>query len=192
MADDRDSSGWTDSPVTKDRLSFGGHDASSLLTGVVVGAALGALLLHLFQKKRSTEEPPIRVKGGSTKFEVMSSVIYWVEDGSKRQWRLSGDREKRTDNYKVCIDVVENGVPKRREVFGDVVRVYYQDDNHWVQLKAHSKKTKLHSHDYVEQDKNYLQLLTHPRNILKIQVGNKVPYFADDATFTEMVVYDIV
>lgn len=148
--DDRDSSGWTDSPVTKDRLSFGGHDASSLLTGFVFGAALGALILHLFKKRAFSEEPPIRVKGGSMEFRLLTDTMYWKPLGGMK-WKVS-DGTRAKEYYQATIIVKSSGKCVSQTKPGNV-RVTYSDGT-WVELKATGKQTRLKSSAPLELSDN--------------------------------------
>ena len=176
-----------DTSMRHDRLSFGVSAGPRLLTGAAIGAALGAFAAYCLRKV--SEEPPIRVKGGSTEFEILSGTVTWEQEGSRRNWRLSLG-EKRTDDYLVKIEVEKNGVTTVNCYRGDVVRVYH-DEHEWVELKARGRQTKLKSPQRdVERRKGRDEIVVHPRDIYKIQVGNSVPYFAADAKLIGMVVCD--
>ena len=186
MTDYRDDE--LETSIVHDRLPFVSPAASRLLTGAAIGAALGAFAAFCF--KRSSEEPPIRVKGGSTIFEILSANVWWEPEGSRRTWRLS-EGEKQNSSYTVKLTVKEGGRPQTTTHVGDVVRVYV-DQNSFVEFKAHgnvTKRTKVHSNDHdLVKPVGLEQNIVHPQSIHRIQVGVTIPYFAADAEFVEMIV----
>jgi hypothetical protein len=190
MADYGDSDRTREFPMEPERRSLGSFDAPSLFTGALVGTALGALFAFFIRRPRADDEPPIRVKGGSIHFEVLDDDIYWVEDGSKKKWRLSDGEKGPAEKYSVDVVVTQHGTTTRRSYL-DVNRVIvrYDADLAFVEIKSAGRHSKVTSRDEMNSESDP-RLVTHPRNIKEIQLDNKVVYFAADGHLDEMVIYN--
>jgi hypothetical protein len=186
MPEHSDSNSSTDSSVTQ--LSQGRHDAPRLLLGALIGAAIGALVAFFIPKPRVDDEPPIRVKGGSIIFELLSASVYWVprEQGNKKKWKLSGNRIKPTYDYIVTVWYKKDGEVKKAEAIGDKIRVHY--DQRWVELKAPNKKTMLDDANRDLELQADPTLLKHPNSIERILVNGDVVYQPSYGDFEEMII----
>ena len=153
-----------------------------ILLGGLIGAAIWAILARL---RFRSEEPPIRVKRGTTTFELLSTSIIWEPvGGSRRKWRLS-DGEKHSDDYTADV-VTKGGTSSHR---GGLLR-FYMNEHTFVMLQSEGRRTMLTSPQYDLRLSSDRRTLTHPLDIDRIQIDSKVPYFAKDAELQEVLVRD--
>jgi hypothetical protein len=175
-----------------DDTSLGGFDSQSLITGALVGATLGALLVHLLKGRRGSEEPPILVKGGgSLDYELLHGSIYWVQNGSKKILHLSGGTRNQA-KYEIQLTVKKNhGGTEKTTCKEHKVEIHYEVQRRWVELKATGNHTTLVSHDDLEPESDP-QILKHPMNIEEIHVGSHgdVIYRPGDGIFEELLLLD--
>ena len=171
MVDDRDSGGGKDFAATKERFSLGGHDVPSLVTGAVVGAVVGAAFTHFFLRFLSGDEPPIRIKGGSMRFDLVTQIINWKKDGSAKKWKLS-DGTRGREEYNVIILVKPGSSCSSQTVSGKKVRVQHSDGS-WVQIKGTGNHTKLESSaDLTPADNDRALLYSANGHIDKVEVDS--------------------
>ncbi|MEO5897513.1 MAG: hypothetical protein ABIS06_17625 [Vicinamibacterales bacterium] len=191
MSDQDDSDRPGDAKFLHSRPAISDENIAAFLGGAAVGACICAVAAYLFGGGETSEEPPIRVKGGSMKFNLLSASVEWVEQGSKRKWGLSlGTRNQ--PKYKVETTYMRLGQPHTETAYGDTIRIHYGEpsEHFWVEMKiSNYKKTTLRSrHDVLPSaDK---KVLTHTRSIVRIEVGNETPYFAVDGALIQMDVLD--
>ena len=156
---------------------------SQMILGGLIGAAIATLVSRITQ--RQSEEPPIRVKRGSTEFEILDPNIIWMPVGnSRRKWRLSNG-VKGSDWYKVVIQL--KGSTEHRE--GRLTRIHLNERT-WIDLRSNQRRTTLTSPQYDLQVSDDHRTLTHPLNIDRIQVDARVPYYEADGELIEVLIYD--
>lgn len=141
MADDRDDGSQSDSPG-RDRLSLGGSEAGAFLGGAAIGALFGGAVGYFLLRFASGDEPPIRVKGGSMEFQLLSTTMYWKSLGS-RQWKISNGTRANA-YYQASIVVQSSTKCPSQEKKGETVTVTHSDGA-WVELKATGNHTRLRS-----------------------------------------------
>ena len=138
MADYRDSSSSDHPTIRFDRLPLSGIDVASVLKGAAIGAIAGAAAAYFLQRKLDTgDEPPIRVKGGSMEFQLLSNAIYWKDLGGKK-WKPSGGTLGK-EEYKASIIVKGAGKCPSQTKPGEIVKVTHNDGT-WVELKGNGKQ----------------------------------------------------
>jgi hypothetical protein len=190
MDDDRDSDS-ADFSTLHDRPALVSPDTARLLIAAGVGFAVGAVVSFLFEADfgRSGDEAPIRVKGGSTNFELLGGKQVWTPDSGQNHWKPSAGTRGR-DDYKIILAVFDNdGNSQSTTLYGKKIRVY-QDQQNFVQIKSVGKHTKLEPHRAVKSKPGAPHVLTHPYNIERIQVDASIVYFEQDARFDYMLLLD--
>jgi len=179
MTDERDAiEPQDDAPVTVERRLRLGSDAPKLITAAAIGAAVGAAVTHVmesmdfFHGARSGDEAPIRVKGGSMHFELLSDNVQWVEQENRTKWGLSRGQRSH-DDYTIILAVVDaQGYSHSTTHSGSVIQLYY-DANHALKLKSTGRKTKLTPRDGLLQHGTDRRLLTYNQSIVQIEVDNQ-------------------
>ena len=129
-----------------DRLR-GGLRFSSRDVGIAVtAAALAALAAYLILAKTASsgDEPPIRVKNGSLKVEMLAkqNSNKWKKGTVATKWHLDkGDRQNAV--YEVYVGVLP-GVTCSGGTFasGQMVKVTFSDEA-WITFDAGTKKTEI-------------------------------------------------
>jgi len=177
MTDERDAiQSQDDAPVTLERRIRLGRDAPKLITAAVIGAAVGAAVTHimestdLFEEFKSGDEAPIRVKGGSISFELLSPTTKWQQSGGRNHWVLTdGNRSK--DEYLVSLVIKDasgklesHTLPNKKKI-----KIFYEEQAH-VHIQSNSKKTELKSTDDADSDTSDPPVLTYARNVQRVTV----------------------
>ena len=191
MADYGDSDRTRDVGLEREPPVLGGFDATSLFAGALVGAALGAIVGFLAKRPRADDEPPIRVKGGSIPFEVLDTKVFWLVDGNRKKWKLSGG-QKLTEKYVVRVTITP-GAGKPSTTFYQGVKevvVYHDGDAGAVQVKSTGNHTKLTASAHnMDHDESFPFVVTHPRNIKSVELDGEPIYRPEDGEL-EMLIYD--
>jgi hypothetical protein len=174
MADFDDEIQSEDAPVKLDRSALIGSDAPKLITAAAIGAAVGAAVSHFLQDFRSGDEPPIRVKGGSIKFELLSSTATWKPVGSGRDhWVLSHGQRGRDEYVVVLVIQDAAGKLESHTLCGrKKIKIQY-DEQGLVELKSNSKRTQLKSTHKADSDTSNPPELTYLREVKRIIVDSE-------------------
>jgi hypothetical protein len=176
-------------PLEPERPPFGGFDTTSMLVGTLLGTALGGVLGWLSKRPRTDDEPPIRVKGGSIPFLLVHRAIYWIDDGGKKVWKLSGGEKSPNERYAARVTITYQGASTTKW-YHDVktVRVRYGGPG-FIELKSVGKHTKLKALEELTQGSDS-QTIIHQGEISEIQLDpGGVVYLKQDGA-VEMWLYD--
>jgi len=174
-----------------DRATLGDHGQRALLKFAVIGALFAGVLGVLVpkRKKKRSEEPPIRVRDGSTLFELSDQdTIVWERVGQSRKvWRLSGG-PKNKSRYTVKIRFKRNNEEQQTTNVEHPVRIHY-GQNLWVELAISGGRTILISRDDLEASPDN-RVLTLRHEVVSIEVGSETPFFAKDGELIYADIFD--
>ena len=179
MTDERDEIQSQDTPVTIERKARISPDAPRLITAAAIGAAVGAAVTHVmeslefFEFDRSGDEAPIRVKGGSITFELLSKTTKWKPLGSNRDHWVLDHGERGRDEYVVLLVVKDSSGKLESYTLCSKkkIRIFYEDTA-LIELKSNSKKTHLISTHPADSDTSDPPVLTYLRNVKRIVVDS--------------------
>lgn len=131
-------------------FSGGSNRMSRKSWGVMAAVVALAIVLALFNActrdvslMRTGDEPPIRVRGGSMKFELLNQAAAFEEDNStdKKKWRIKGTPVRNRNKFLV---VIVSGNPSCNGIVrsGDKIDIVYSD-NQEVEFKSNANNTKI-------------------------------------------------
>jgi hypothetical protein len=181
MTDERDAiEPQDDAPVTVERRIRLGSDAPKLITAAAIGAAVGAAVTHIMESSdlfedifgRSGDEAPIRVKGGSITFELLSKTAKWKQVGTNKDHWILTEGERGRDEY-VAVLVIEDssGTLGSHTVCGAGRIQLHYGTHAVVELKSNGRKTHLKSTDPADSYTSDPPVLTYLRDVSRIVVG---------------------
>ena len=139
----------------------------------------------------SGDEPPIRVKGGSTIIELLDDHASWKEEAgsNKMKWFLSRGTRVRNE-YDVFVLVRKpTGQLRSVRLVGKKIQIH-RDPQSWVEIQATGNKTKVTSHRERLTLGGFDQVLSHVHHIAEIKVDSKVPFLPGDGELIEVLILD--
>jgi hypothetical protein len=121
------------------------------------------------------DEAPIRVKGGSITFELLSKTDRWHPKGSKDHWTMTGDR--RQDEYLLLLVIkdAEAKLESHTLCSKKKIQIFYHNSIDpqrpaVIELKSTGKKTHLRSTHVCDSDTADPPVLTYKRRVVRILV----------------------
>jgi hypothetical protein len=179
MAENRDEIGaQDDAPVSIEPRTRLGSDAPKLITAAAIGAAVGAAITHIMESsdlfedffRRSGDEAPIRVKGGSITFELLSATTKWKQSGGRDRWVLTaGDRSKNEYLVSLVIKDASGKIEAHTLQNKSKIKIFYGEHAH-IHIQSNSKKTELKSTNDADSDTADPPVLTYTRDVTRVIV----------------------
>jgi hypothetical protein len=123
------------------------------------------------------DEAPIRVKGGSITFELLSKEARWEPQGGKDHWTITRSHDRRADEYLVFLVIkdADGRLDSQTLHSKKKIQIFYQNPSDpqrpaVVELKSTGKKTHLRSTHVSDSDSTDPPVLTYQRRIVRVVV----------------------
>jgi len=125
----------------------------------------------------SGDEAPIRVKGGSITFELLSKEARWEPQGSKDHWTITHTPDRHRDEYLVLLIIkdAEGRLESQTLRSRKKIQIFYHNPSDpqrpaVVELRSTGKKTHLRSTHVSDLDTTDPPVLTYQRRIVRVLV----------------------